>query len=291
MTTIIHRILAALTTKEGAVIAAPIILGLAGVLTLGNTTPQMPAPAIASQAVAQTTPGASPAVPAASSFSAAQRTELEGIIKGYLMAHPEVLVEVSKELERRQASVQAEANKKLIVDKKASIFQASTDFVIGNPKGDVTVVEYFDYNCGWCKKALDEVQKLTKADPNLRIVLKEMPIFGENSAVAAKAAMASIAQGKYWDFHVAMMREKQVSKDNVFKIAEKVGINVEKLKVDMAAPAIDAALKETMAVAQELGIEGTPGFIIDTRVNIGFVPAEGIKDIVADVRKTGCQTC
>ena len=103
--------------------------------------------------------------------------------------------------------------------------------------------------------------------------------------------MASIKQNKYWDFHIAMMREKQVTKDNIFRIAEKVGINVEKLKADMADPALDAALKENASIAQDLGIEGTPGFVIDNRVNVGFVPADGIKEILADVRKTGCQAC
>jgi protein-disulfide isomerase len=286
----VSRILAALTTKEGAVIAAPLILGLAGILTLFSG----PAPATQPAAPVQLAQAATPApavAPAESSFSPAQRAEIEGMIKNYLMTHPEVMVEVSKELEKRQASMQAETNKKVIVDKKASIFRAPTDFVAGNPKGELSVVEFFDYNCGWCKKAVDEVTKLTKAEPNVRIVMKELPIFGENSTAAAKAAMASIKQGKYWEFHLALMKDKQVTKDNLFQIAAKVGLNVDKLKADMADPAIDAALKETMTIAQELGIEGTPGFIIDSRVNVGFVPADGIKEILADVRKTGCQVC
>ena len=213
------------------------------------------------------------------------------MIKSYLLSHPEVMVEVSKELEKRQASMQAENNKKLIVERKASIFRAPTDFVYGNPKGEITVVEFFDYNCGWCKKAVDEMTKLIKADPQVRVVFKELPIFGENSTLAAKAAMASVRQGKYWDYHVALMKEKQVTKDNLFKIAEKVGLNVERLKADMADPVFDAALKENAAIAQELGIEGTPGFIVDDKVNVGFVPAEGLKVLLSEVRKAGCQVC
>jgi protein-disulfide isomerase len=280
------RVLAALTTKEGAVISAAAILGVAGLLTLTAA----PAPATQPARPIVLAQAAVPA-PASSSFTPAQRAEIEGMIKDYLLAHPEVMVEVSKELEKRQASMQAETNKKVIVDKKTAIFRAPTDFVFGNPKGEISVVEFFDYNCGWCKKAVDEVTKLTKADPNVRVVMKELPIFGENSTAAAKAAMASIKQGKYWEFHIALMKEKQVTKDNLFQIAAKVGLNVDKLKADMADPAIDAALKETMTIAQELGIEGTPGFIIDSRVNVGFVPADGIKEILADVRKAGCQAC
>jgi protein-disulfide isomerase len=287
----VSRILAALTTKEGAVIATPLILGLAGILTLASGPAPATQPARPLQLAQAATPA--PEAPAAgpSSFSPAQRAEIEGMIKNYLMSHPEVMVEVSKELEKRQASMQAETNKKVIVEKKATIFKAPTDFVAGNPKGEISVVEFFDYNCGWCKKAVDELTKLIKADTNVRIVMKELPIFGENSTAAAKAAMASLKQGKYWEFHLALMKEKQVTKDNLFQIAAKVGLNVDKLKADMADPSIDAALKETMIIAQELGIEGTPGFIIDSRVNVGFVPADGIKEILADVRKNGCQAC
>ncbi len=279
--------LAALAAPRGAALAAILVVGSTGLLA-ATVAEQAAKPLPPAQMLAQAT--AAPAA-AARSFSAAQRSEIEGIIKDYLIAHPEVMMEVSKELEKRQAAMQADEQKKLIVDRKASIFKAPTDFVMGNAQGDVSVVEFFDYNCGWCKKAVDEVVKLTKADPKVRVVLKELPIFGENSAIAAKAAMASIKQGKYWDFHVALMKEKQVTKDNVFTIAAKVGLNVEKLKAEMADPAYDAALKENAAIAQALGIEGTPGFIIDARVNVGFVPSDGIKQILADVRKEGCKAC
>jgi protein-disulfide isomerase len=327
-TSLVSKWLAALPTKNGAMIAGPVLVGLAALLMLASrpapTATTVPAkvvaaPAAAPAAAALTTvappvasapPAAAPAPAAAiaaapaggaaiaaapaaqTSFTAAQRTELEGIIKTYLTQNPEVLIEMTKEMEKRQAAQQAEEHKKVIVEKKASIFNAPTDFVSGSKaKGSISVVEFFDYNCGWCKKAVDELNKLTAADPNVRVVFKELPIFGGDSVTAAKAAMASVKQGKYWDFHVALMKEKQVNKDNLFKIAEKVGLNIEKLQADMADPAIDAALKENAAIAQALGIEGTPGFLVDTKVNVGFVPADGLKSLIADVRKAGCQTC
>jgi protein-disulfide isomerase len=285
------RFLAMLPNSQGLMIAAPLLAGLAAVLILANRPAVVPG--AGATAAMPATAVAKPSVPTGpSSFSAAQRTEIEGIIKSYLIQNPDVIIEVTKELEKRQTALQAEEHKKVIVDKKASIFAAATDFSTGSKaKGSISVVEFFDYNCGWCKKAVEELNKLTAADPSVRIVLKELPIFGENSTVAAKAAMASVRQGKYWDFHVALMKEKQVGKDNVFKIAEKVGLNVDKLKADMADPAFDAALKENSAIAQALGIEGTPGFVVDTKVNVGFVPAEGLKSMIADVRKTGCQVC
>lgn len=272
-TGLLARLLGHLSTARGALVAAPLLVGAAAFLTAG----QPPAPALA-QAGAE-------------AFNPAQRKAIEAIIKDYLVNNPEVLMEATKELEKRQAAQQAAEAKKLIVSRKNEIFRAPTDFVGGNPKGDVVVVEFLDYNCGWCKKALDEVNKLTKADPNVRIVMKEFPIFGENSTFAAKAALASIRQGKYWELHTAMMRERQVTKDNALKIAEKVGLDVTRLQADMADPKLDEALKATAQLAQALGIEGTPSFIIDTRVNPGFMPVAGMRELIAEVRKNGCQVC
>jgi protein-disulfide isomerase len=272
---------AALTTPKGAGVAAAAIVALAALGTVLSPTRDA--------AVAQSS--APPAVDVSKSFSTDQRKAIEQVVREYLLAHPEILVEVSKELEQRQQAQLAANQQKLIVEKKASIFRAPTDFVFGNPNGNITVVEFFDYNCGWCKRAVDELVKLTKTDPNIRVVMKELPIFGENSAFAAKAAMASIAQGKYWDFHVALMKERQVTKDNTLKIAEKVGIDVARLKRDMENPAIEAALAVNHELAQGLGIEGTPGFIVDSRVNVGFLPADGLKQMIAEIRKAGCQVC
>ena len=224
-------------------------------------------------------------------FNPEQVKAIQALVKDYLTKNPELMVEVSKELEKRQQAQQAVEQQKVIAENKERIFQRPTDFVLGNPKGDIAVVEFFDYNCGWCKRALDDIQKLTKADPKVRVILKEFPIFGENSTIAAKAAMASIRQGKYWDYHAALMREKQVGKDNVFQIAEKVGINVAKLKADMADPRLDEAIKENGQIAQSLNIEGTPGFIIDNRVNVGYLAIDGLQQAIAEIRKAGCQVC
>jgi protein-disulfide isomerase len=264
-----NKVLAALASKQRAALAAVLLLAAA-----------IPAAIVVAQAPAEPAP-----------FTPAQRQAIEAIIKDYLLKNPEVMIEVTREIEKRQAAVQAGEQKKLIVEKKAEIFTASTDYLLGNPKGDVAVVEFFDYNCGWCKRALDEVTKLSKADPNVRIIFKELPIFGENSQFAAKAAMAALKQGKYWDFHIALMKERQVTKDNTLKIAEKVGLDVAKLKADMADPKIEEALKETAQLAQALGIEGTPGFIVDAKVNVGFVPADSLKEMIAETRKSGCQVC
>ncbi|HXF53598.1 MAG TPA: DsbA family protein [Hyphomicrobiaceae bacterium] len=227
----------------------------------------------------------------AAGLTPAQVEAVRNIVKDYLMNNPDILIEVSRELEARQQLKMADEHKRVIAERKAKIFSSPTDFVLGNPKGDITVVEFFDYNCGWCKRAVDDVQKLAQADPNVRIVMKEFPIFGEHSTYAAKAAMASIRQGKYWDFHLALMREKQVTKENVMTVAARVGLDVNRLKADMEDPKLDAAIKETHDIAQALAIEGTPGFIVDAKVSVGYLPVEGLRQLVGEARKNGCQVC
>ncbi len=270
-------VLSALTSRTGA------IAGTAALIALGLVT--------GFTATAQSTEQTSAGTATSQVFTPEQRQSIEQIVKDYLLQHPEVMVDVGKELERRQTAMQADEHKRFIGEKRATIFASSSDFVLGNPKADVTVVEFFDYNCAWCKKAVDELTKLTKAEPNIRVVFKEFPIFGEASTLAAKAAMASIKQGKYWDFHQALMKEKQVTKESLFKVAEKVGLDVTRLKADMNDPSYEAAIKSTTELAQGLGIEGTPGFIVDAKVNVGYVPADGLQQMIAEIRKSGCQVC
>lgn len=275
---------AALMTRKGAAAGAVALLALGLVAAGTGSAISTGSPLRVAQAGAAKTSDTGP-------FSADQKQAIEGIVRDYLLKNPEILLEVGKELEKRQSMMQAAEQKRFIIENKEKIFSSGHDFVFGNPKGDITVVEFFDYNCPWCKRALGELLKLTESDSNVKVILKEFPIFGENSTFTAKAAMASIKQGKYLEFHTALMKERQVTKDNVFKIAEKVGLDVAKLKSDMENPEFDAAIKTTTDIAQALGIEGTPGFIVDTKVNVGFVPADGLMQLVGEARKTGCQIC
>lgn len=228
---------------------------------------------------------------AGGSFSAAQRDEIGRLVRAYLLKNPDVLVEVSAELDKRRKAEEAGKQSQVLVSEKKAIFRSPHDFVLGNLEGDITVVEYFDYNCGWCKRALDEVNKLTSADKNVRVVMKEFPIFGEHSTFAAKAALASIKQNKYWEFHTALMKAKQVTSESTLSIAESVGIDVAALKKEMAKPQYDKTIAENSRIAQALGMQGTPGFIVDSRVNFGYVPADGLKSMIADIRKEGCKVC
>ncbi len=232
------------------------------------------------------------AKPASADFSAEQKKSIEEVVRNYILTNPQIVAEALQALDKKETEQRAAAHEKFIVDNKASIFAAPADFVFGNPKGDVTVVEFFDYNCGWCKKAVDELVVLPKKDANVRIIMKELPVFGgETSVTAAKAAMASVTQGKYLDFHVALMHEKRVTDENLYKIAQKVGLDVERLKKDMAAPAIDAAIKQNIAIAHTLGIDGTPGFMADTKVFPGYIPPDQLAGALTEIRKGGCKVC
>ena len=314
-------ILKSLSRPKGVLMAAPVIVGTALLLNVftggdesvardtggvesaklmakeADKTPKDLAAALAvdgKEKVAQRSPirlAASDSPQADAAFSPAQREAIGQIVREYLLKNPEVLVEVSAELDKRRKAEEADKQAQVLLSEKKSIFRSPHDFVLGNPDGDITVVEYFDYNCGWCKRALTEVTKLTDQDKNVRVVMKEFPIFGEHSTFAAKAALASIKQNKYWEFHTALMRAKQVTTDNTMQIAKSVGIDVAALEKEMQDPIYDRAIAENSRIAQALGMQGTPGFIVDSRVNFGYVPASGLKDMLADIRKEGCKVC
>lgn len=300
MSSLTEKLLGALTSTKGVLLAAPVVLGAGVLMAIGSQAPtgasDKAAPATIQIASALPKPSTSPQETilhktSGSSFSAEQEKAIGEIVRKYLLANPEVLLEVSKELEKRQTEQKAKQQLKLISSQKKELFYSPYDYVVGKKDGKITVVEFFDYNCGWCKRALTEVSALVKADPDVRVVMKEFPIFGEHSEFAAKAAMASIAQGKYWPFHMALMREKRVTTDNVLQIAERVGIDVDKLKAEMAKPVYEEAMRRNMAIAQSLGIQGTPGFIIDGEISPGYLPVAALKQKIAEVREKGCQVC
>lgn len=230
-----------------------------------------------------------PAPSGSTQFSGEQRSEIENIVRSYLLENPELLRDMTEALQAKETAERDKRNVQLVMDNKESLYKSEHDYVYGNKKGDIGVVEYFDYNCAWCKRALTEVQKLADQDPNVRVVMKEFPIFGADSEFAAKAAMAAVRQDKYWDLHVALMQQKRVTKDSVLQSAKELGLDIDRLQKDMQDPEIGKALRETAEIATKLDIQGTPAFIIDTSVNVGFVPVDGLKSMIADARSKGCQ--
>jgi protein-disulfide isomerase len=234
-----------------------------------------------------------PYAAAEGTFSDAQKTEIGEIVRQYLMENPEVLLDVSKALEAKQKEAEAEQRKTALQDNAKAIFHDGNDYVAGNPNGDVTIVEFFDYNCGWCKKGFPEVVTLLEKDKNLRLVLKEFPIFGGDSDYAAMAALAAKKQNKYWELHSAFFsHEGKLTKEAVDEIAKAHGIDMEKLKADMNSPEIAESLAATRQIAQALAINGTPAFIVDEQVSPGYLPADGLQAMVAEIRANGgCKLC
>lgn len=234
-----------------------------------------------------------PAAFADAAFNDAQKKEIGEVVRQYLMENPEVLLDVSRALEAKQQQQEQEQRTQVLQSNAEQIFRSPADYVAGNPKGDVTIVEFFDYNCGWCKKGFPEVVSLMEKDKNLRVVLKEFPIFGGDSDYAAMAAIASKKQNKYWELHQALFgHEGKVTKEAVDEIAAKVGIDVAKLKEDMKDPAIAKELADTHALAQSLAINGTPAFIVDDKVSPGYLPADGLTAMIEEVRTGGgCKLC
>jgi protein-disulfide isomerase len=223
---------------------------------------------------------------AAAEVPPAQRQAIEGIIHDYLMQNPDVLIEALRAAEdkmNRDADVKAA---KMLKERHGEVFDDPATPVGGNRQGDVSIVEFFDYRCPYCKQVLPALQALLDQDRKLRFVYKELPVLGRESVVAARAALAAQKQGKYEAFHVAMMGARgQITEDTVYTVAASVGLDVDLLKRDMAAPEIDQALKANQALANALNIHGTPGFVIGDQIVPGALELAALKNMIADARK------
>jgi protein-disulfide isomerase len=224
----------------------------------------------------------------AAGLSPEQKSETEQIIRDYLMNNPEILEDMSKILAERQKVAQSAQMKSFLAENSKSVFHQPGDLVLGNPKSKVTIVEFFDYNCGWCKKGLPEVLSLLESDKDLRLVLKEFPIFGEDSEYAARAVIASAQQDKARDMHLALLGfEGKVNKAVVDEAAKAQGLDPDRLSKDMTAPETDAMLARNHELAQSLAINGTPAFIIGDQLVPGYLPKDDLAAAVDGVRKSG----
>jgi len=228
----------------------------------------------------------------AQGFSDTQRGEIERIVKDYLVAHPEVLQEAMSELEKRQSAAELEKQISGVKQNKEVLFNSVHQVTLGNPKGDVTMVEFFDYNCGFCKKAMGDMLTLLKTDPNLQVVLKEYPVLGPGSLEAAQVAVAARMQDKsggkkYLDFHQRLLGSHgPADKGRALAAAKEAGFDMARLEKDMASDEVRETLKENMKVADAIGLNGTPSYIIGSDVVIGAQGYDVLKEKVDANRKT-----
>ena len=214
------------------------------------------------------------------------KKRIEKIIREYLINNPEVLEEAIQALQAKRQAQRAQAAQASIQKNRKQIYENPEDPVGGNLNGDVTIVEFFDYRCGFCKRVAPVVEKALAKDKKIRIVYKEFPVLGPNSVLAARAALASRAQGKYLAFHKALMKAKiSYDETSIMKIATSVGIDTARLKKDMQAPDIQAYIVKTRALARSLGIRGTPAFVIGEQMFPGALTSAQLAHMIQRARK------
>lgn len=224
-----------------------------------------------------------------------QAEAVKKLVRETLRENPELILEAVEILrEKQQAEAEAERKeaeshrKQAIVENRKQLLEDQAAPIAGNPKGDVTVVEFFDYNCPYCKQVLPTLQNAIKADPKLKVVFKEYPILTQTSLTAAKAALAAHQQKKYMPFHEGLMKHKGPLEDaDIFRIAKEVGLNVDRLKKDMESSAVSSALERNRKLGRALVIDGTPAFVIGDMVAPGAVDEDTLMQMIAEARKKG----
>ncbi len=228
-------------------------------------------------------------------LSAAQRGDIEKIVHDYLVAHPEVVQEAITELEKRQQAADAEKHKAVVKENAQALFNSPDQVTLGNPSGNVTFVEFFDYNCGYCKHAMSDMLTLMNNDPHLKVVLKEFPVLGEGSKEAARVAVAVRMQDnsgkKYLEFHQKLLGGRSHADGaRALAVAKEVGLDMDRLQKDMKSPQIEKTIQQDYKLAEALGLNGTPSYVIGDNVIVGAIGLKGLQENINTAR-CGKATC
>jgi protein-disulfide isomerase len=231
----------------------------------------------------------------ADEFSAPQKDEIGRIVRDYLIAHPEVLQEAMTELEKRQTAAESEKHKSAVKEHAQALFSSPRQVVLGNPQGNVTFVEFFDYNCGYCKRAMTDMLTLLKDDPNLKVVLKEFPVLGPGSVEAAQIAVAVRMQDKtgkkYLEFHQKLLGGRgPADRAHALAVAKDVGMDMTRLEKDLTSPEVKSTLEETFKLAEALGLNGTPSYVIGADVVVGAVGLPALQEKI-NTSRCGKASC
>ncbi len=217
-----------------------------------------------------------------------ERQAFRDEVRAYLLDNPEVLMEAIQVLETRELQAQSESDTNLVSQHETALFEDGESWVGGNPEGDVTIVEFMDYRCGYCRRAFPEVSELVESDGNIRFVVKEFPILGEQSVLASRFAIATqrlAGEAAYEAVHDALMTQRaDVTPDSLRDLAEAQGLDYAAIAAEMEAPEVARRIAETRALGSSLGIQGTPSFVIGDRMVRGYAPLEKMREIVEDTR-------
>lgn len=228
---------------------------------------------------------------AADTFTPVQKTQIQQIVGQYLKENPEVIIEALQAFQRKQYEQAAQTIKS--TQQSASkyvtaLFNQANDPVAGNPNGKITVAEFFDYQCPHCVDMAPVMEDVIKTNPDLRVVYKEFPIRGPVSDFASRAALAANKQGKYFEFHNAIMKAKQpLTEASILDIAKNLGLNVDKLKTDMSDASVTKQIESNMKLGQDLKLLGTPAFFIGktdakSSNSLNYIPGQISKDQLQD---------
>ncbi len=225
----------------------------------------------------------------------AQRSEIEAIIKDYLLNNPDVLRDALVEMEKRGKAEEASQRQKAVADLSPKLFDSIHQVVLGNPKGKIQLVEFFDYNCGYCKKAMTDMMAILEKNSDVKVVLKEFPVLGPSSVEAAQVASALRQQfdgEKYLAFHQRLLQARgQVGKVQAMAAAKASGADMDKLEAALKSPAVSAGLQEVMQIADTLSLTGTPSYIVGDEVVIGAVGLPNLQAKIDNLRKCGKTAC
>ena len=228
-------------------------------------------------------------------FTEAQKSALNEMIKEYLLKNPEVVQEALIELDRRQKEGEQSARLRITQDKTSPLFTAKHNVSFGNPAGDVTIVEFFDYNCGFCKRGLADLQKIVAEDKNVRIITKDFPVLGPDSVEAAKIAVAikqQLTPDKLWGFHQKLMSVRgKIGKQNALDAAKEAGADMTRLAKDTESTEVRAAIEQNVQIADALGLTGTPSYVVGEDIVVGAVGFADLKARIDNIRKCGKSAC
>ncbi|MFK4873391.1 MULTISPECIES: DsbA family protein [unclassified Novosphingobium] len=208
------------------------------------------------------------------------RVAVEKVVHDYILENPEILPQAMENLQRKQASQQ-------LAGVRQNVETPFPGAVLGNPNGTVTMVEFSDYACGYCRRSLPDVAELLKKNPDLRIVVRELPIIGPESPAAAKMALAAAEQGKFPQFHDAMFAMGQVDAQSIEAAAQKAGLDMERARKVAAGPAVEQELSRNLEIAQRLGFSGTPSWVAGERLISGAVGVDQLSQAIAEARGDG----
>ncbi len=223
---------------------------------------------------------------AGNAFAQTDSAELNQKIESYILENPETILKSLEKYQIKQAKEQLSQAQKILLTEKKAIFSSKTSPVLGNKNGDVTVVEFSDYQCPYCKQTALVLQKILQQDKNVKVILKELPVLGKNSIIAAAAALAANDQGKYEEYHFALMQNRlPLSEGYLLQLAQNLGLNLDKFKEDLISEKNKKEIQANLELAQRLGVRGTPGFIIGEQIFRGALDKKQLETAIETVRK------